>query len=224
VRSPRRRRTIEVTVNDTAGVRVAAPMRVPLRLIEEFLARRARWLEGQLERQAQRATRAPSEYGSGDTLPFLGDRLHLLVREKTGKPAVMSMLGALEVTVPKEMNGKRRATVVAALERWYHGQAESELRTRVGRFATVMGIAPPAVLIRSQKHLWGSCSPRGVMRFNWRLIMAPPHLVDYVVVHELCHVRHPHHQKPFWDAVQAVLPDYRARRAELRRDGHNYRL
>ena len=121
-------------------------------------------------------------------------------------------------------SGQRESTVVAGLEGWYRRQADAELRNRVAAFAPVVEARQPEVLVRSQKHLWGSCSPGGVLRFNWRLIMAPPPVVDYVVVHELCHLRHPHHQKPFWEAVGAVLPDYRALRAQLRRDGDGYRL
>ena len=212
-----------MSVDGAAGIRVAAPMRVPLHSIEEFLSRRRGWLMRQLERQTQRAA-FHSEYGSGDTVPFLGERLHLVVREKIEPPGVRPLVGALEVTVQPNLNGQQRSAVIAVLERWYRAQAEAELRTRVGRFAAIMDLASPSVLVRSQKHLWGSCSPRGVVRFNWRLIMAPPGIVDYVVVHELCHLRHPHHQKPFWDAVGSILPDHRARRAELRRDGDTYRL
>ena len=157
-------------------------------------------------------------------MPFLGQRLHLLLRDSAGRGSVRPLLGALEVAIPTDLNGERRAAVVAVLERWYREQADAELRARVGRFAAAMALTPPGVLVRAQRHLWGSCSPRGVVRFNWRLIMAPGGIVDYVVVHELCHLRHPHHQKSFWDAVGAVLPDYRFRRAELRRDGDSYRL
>ena len=114
--------------------------------------------------------------------------------------------------------------VVAALERWYRAEARAVLERRVAHYGERMAATPFAVLVRSQKHLWGSCSSDGVLRFNWRLVMAPSKMVDYVVVHEFCHLRHPHHQKPFWDAVGAIIPDYRERRAALRKEGDNYRL
>ena len=223
-RSQRRRRTIEVTVDAEGGIRVAAPMRVPLRSIEDFLARRSAWLSRQLGAHVARADRPRPQYVTGETVPFLGERLAIVIRESVAKTAVRPLLGALEVTIPPGLDGQRESTVVAALEGWYRRQAEAELRNRVAAFAPVVEARQPEVLVRSQKHLWGSCSPGGVLRFNWRLIMAPPPVVDYVVVHELCHLRHPHHQKPFWEAVGAVLPDYRALRAQLRRDGDGYRL
>ena len=224
MRSARRRRTVEVTVDSRAEVRVAAPTRLPVRSIEEFLVRRSAWVLRHLDQQALRTKLLPSEYRTGSTVPFLGQRLFLLLREKAGAVGVRPLLGTLEVSVPPDGNAAQQSRVVGALERWYRGEAEAELRARVSRYASMMEVAPPSVLVRSQKHLWGSCSPRGVLRFNWKLIMAPPTVVDYVVVHELCHLRHPHHQKPFWDAVAGVLPDYRARRAELRRDGGSYTL
>ena len=110
------------------------------------------------------------------------------------------------------------------LETWYRAEAVAHLRSRVGHFAPIVQSTPASVVVRSQKHLWGSCSSDGVLRFNWRLVMAPPPVIDYVVVHELCHIKHPHHQKPFWDAVAAVLPDYRSHRLQLRREGDAYCL
>jgi predicted metal-dependent hydrolase len=222
VRSPRRRRTIELRVDDATSVRVSAPLRTPLYAIEDFLARRTGWLQRALEREALRSTTSPPTYTTGDPVLFLGARLRLIVRERAGKPAVTRLLGALEVTIPPA--DEQRSAVVAALERWYRAEAEADFRDRVGRYASAMDLPVPTVRVRSQKHLWGSCSAGGTLRFNWKLVMAPPTLIDYVVVHELGHLRHPHHQKPFWDAVGLVLPDYKERRAQLRRDGDTYRL
>jgi len=201
-------------------------MRVPQWSIEEFLARRSRWLTRQIEAQARRAGHQSLEHLTGDEVPFLGGRLTLVIRESAAATAgvVRPMVGALEVTLVPMPEPDRRSAVVAALERWFRAEAEPDFLSRVALYAPQVEAAPASVLVRAQKHLWGSCSPSGVLRFNWRLIMAPPAIVDYVVVHELCHLRHPHHQKPFWDAVGAILPDYRARRAQLRRDGDGYRL
>jgi predicted metal-dependent hydrolase len=225
-RSQRRRRTVEVSLDGTGSVRVAAPMRVSLRSIEDFLLRRRGWLTRQLAAQALRADQSVRQYGSGEAVRFLGERLALLIRESTNGTMghVRALIGAIEVSVGPATDADRRSAVIAALECWYRSEAEAELRRRVAHYTPLVHAPPVTIKIGSQKHLWGSCSPKGALRFNWRLIMAPPPVVDYVVVHELCHLRHPHHQKPFWDAVGAVLPDYRERRAQLRRDGDSYRL
>lgn len=224
-RSRRRRRTIEVTVDRLGGVCVSAPMRVSRSSIEDLLARRSGWITRQVEVQKQRSAEPPREYATGDSVPFLGRALPLIIREAgAARATVRPLIGALEITLGHASGPDRRSAIMAALERWYRAEAEADFEGRVARYASLVEAAPPSVVVRAQKHLWGSCSPSGVLRFNWRLIMAPPALVDYVVVHELCHLRHPHHQKPFWDAVAAILPDYQARRAELRRDGDSYRL
>ncbi len=224
-RSPRRRRTVEVSVDSSGGVRVAAPTRVPLSSIEEFLTRRRGWLTRQLDAQALRSSRPARQFCSGEHIPYLGQPLALVVRESSAAAsAARTLVGAVEVTVKPADDAQRRIAVVEVLEHWYRVQAEAHLTRRAADYGAVLDLSPTRVFIRSQKHLWGSCSSNGVLRFNWRLVMAPPTLVDYVVVHELCHLRHPHHQRPFWEAVGAVLPDYRASRAELRRDGDSYRL
>jgi len=202
-------------------------MRVPHRSIEDFLARRTGWLTRQIEAQARRTREPLPGYVTGEVVPFLGHSLPLVIREFASdrSASVRLVNGSLEVAIaPMPAVDERRSAVVAALERWYRAQAEADLQTRVALYQPLVKAAPASVLIRAQKHLWGSCSPGGVLRFNWRLVMAPPGVVDYVVVHELCHLRHPHHQTPFWDAVGTILPDYRARRAQLRREGDSYRL
>lgn len=81
-----------------------------------------------------------------------------------------------------------------------------------------------SITIRDQKTRWGSCSGRGTLSFNWRLILAPPEILDYVVVHELCHLTHMNHSKEFWNLVGSVIPDYKVRRKWLKEKGHTLRL
>ena len=81
-----------------------------------------------------------------------------------------------------------------------------------------------SITIRDQKTRWGSCSGRGTLSFNWRLILAPPEILDYVVVHELCHLTHMNHSKEFWGKVESVIPDYKVRRKWLKENGHTLKL
>lgn len=91
-------------------------------------------------------------------------------------------------------------------------------------YARRLGVAPARILVRSQAKRWGSCSRDGTLRFNWRIIMAPLSVVDYVIAHELCHLLHPNHGRRFWDALAAIMPDHAVRRELLRREGPRYRL
>ncbi|MCI8463313.1 MAG: M48 family metallopeptidase [Lachnospiraceae bacterium] len=113
---------------------------------------------------------------------------------------------------------------LAALEQRYRDSARAVLESRVAYFHQITGGAYTSVTVRDQKTRWGSCSSRGTLSFNYRLIFAPPGILDYVVVHELCHLTHMNHSKDFWDMVARVMPDYRIRKQWLRDHGQELTL
>ncbi len=113
---------------------------------------------------------------------------------------------------------------LAALEQRYRDSARAVLESRVAYFHQITGGAYTSVTVRDQKTRWGSCSSRGTLSFNYRLIFAPPGILDYVVVHELCHLTHMNHSKDFWDMVGRVMPDYRVRKQWLRDHGQELTL
>ena len=95
-----------------------------------------------------------------------------------------------------------------ALVRWYRLQAHQRFAEKVLRYARVVGVSPTAVDIKTFKSRWGSCNIRGEVQFHWKVILAPHRIVDYVVVHELCHLKHHDHSPLFWKSVERVMPDY----------------
>ena len=211
VRSARRRRTLELTV-DGHGVHVAAPMRTPRREIEAFVLDRAPWIA-----RHRPTVIPPLTFETGDTMPFEGAALPLLVTSHGRRVTIERTLFDLQVTVPTRHEGDRRVRAIeSALVRWYAARAQEAIETSVERWVAVTGRAPRQVIIRNQRQRWGSCSPDGTLRFNWRLIMLDPALLDYVVVHELCHLEVPNHGALFWQAVAALVPDHTRRRARMR--------
>ncbi len=220
VRSARRRKTIELTV-EPEGVRVAAPYWVPDGEIAAFVRSRVPWIVKQGRRQPAEAPRLLA-YVSGEELPYLGRPIPLLVEDRPVRrvQVALDMLN-LRIGVPRRFQEpeRRRAAVESGLRAWYRDRAEEEIPYRVAGWAARFGQSPGRVLIRDQRRRWGSCSPDGTLRFNWRLAMFTPALIDYVVVHELCHLRQPNHGPRFWAEVERLLPDYRQRRATLTRAG-----
>ena len=101
------------------------------------------------------------------------------------------------------------------IERWYRAEATTHFARRVEHYASRLGVRPSKVTIRGQHSRWGSCSAKGTVSLNWRLMLVPGELADYVVVHELCHLRHLDHSPRFWAMVGGVIPDYRRRRRRL---------
>ena len=127
---------------------------------------------------------------------------------------------ALKVVYPIGLAGEdRRSAILRALEGWYRHRAAARLAERVNHWAHAGGREPQRVLIRGQRRRWGSCSADGTLRFNWRIVQLEPSLIDYVVVHELAHLRHRNHSARFWAEVARVLPDYRLRRRLLKDAG-----
>ena len=128
------------------------------------------------------------------------------------------MGGRLVVTVPVSSAAAVRKAVVA----WYRRHAAERLPERAATWAKKMGMPVPVVLIRDQRRRWGSCDPKGNLRFNWRIVQAPMRLVDYVVAHELAHLAHRNHTAAFWAALGRVMPDYETRRERLRQVGRRF--
>lgn len=111
-----------------------------------------------------------------------------------------------------------------AMERRYRKDARTKFETRVAHYIQITGGHYTSITIRDQKSRWGSCSSSGTLSFNYRLIFAPPIILDYVVVHELCHLTHMNHSRDFWNMVAAVMPDYQIHRQWLRDHGHELTL
>lgn len=215
VRSARRRKTIEISL-DGRGVRVAAPLRTSPGEIEEFVRRRVPWILKQQHARAQRA--APPAFEDGETLPFAGRALPLLVRAWSGHDVAVTLdLFNLHIAVPAALAGaRRRQAIEGAMLAWYRERAEQALAASATRWAQVVQRWPRRVLVRDQRRRWGSCGPDGTLRLNWRLVMLDPELMDYVVVHELTHLLVPHHGPAFWRALERVLPDHAERRRRMR--------
>ena len=216
-RSRTRKRTIEIRVEPNGRVRVSAPYRTSVKTARELVERRAGWI---LRKQNELAARRPSEpLTPGCRLPFLGRDLRLEVSPgRVHRVAVTAGFDALRVDLP----GGRAPELRTVLETWYRGQALCHLSQRVEHWSRLMGVRATAVEVRTQRRRWGSCSPSGVLRFNWRLVMAAPALIDYVVVHELAHLRHLNHSPAFHQEVARWLPAHRELRKRLHSEGEGY--
>ena len=216
VRSARRHKTIEVTVDAPGIVTVAAPADTPPDHIEATVRRRAGWI---IKHDGQAAAALPARrFVSGESLPYLGRPVPLTVRSvDADKVDVRFHHWQFDVDVPHLLEGDERVhTVRAAFEDWYRGRAALKLPPRVDRIAGLLGVRPTRILVRGQRKRWASCAPDGTLRFNWRTVMAPPALVDYIVAHELAHLRLRGHGADYWAVVAQAVPDYQRRRELLR--------
>ncbi len=201
-RSPRRRKNVMLSVEGEL-LRVLSPVRASQRLIDEFIQRRADWITERLA--AEHPAGLHTELREGGSLPLLGSRY----------PVVASL-------VPFHFDGERFQVNVgnperaAFAERWLREYARGHFAVRVEYWSPIVGAQPARIQIRNRKTRWGSASSNGTLSFNWRLIFADPDIVDYVVVHELCHFIQPNHSRAYWQLVESIMPDYRIRRQALK--------
>lgn len=222
----RRRRTVGISVDPERGVLVRAPLRLGLVHIEQVVAEKAAWIARQQAAfAAQGLPLPPRRYVDGEPLPWLG-RDYALSLEPATPPGPVRLEGErLVVPVSAGLTPTARPPLVrAALLRWYRLGAARLLPARVERFVLALGLDRPRVIIADQKTRWGSCNKKGELRLNWRIVMAPLALVDYLAAHEVCHLLVPNHSPAFWRRVAELLPDYAQRRAELGRLGPRLRL
>ncbi len=216
VRSRRRRKTMSITLHPEHGVRVAVPAKTAPRLVRTFVQQRAEWIV----RRTAEATRHPQRlmFVTGERLPYLGEQLPLYVDEGSIRRVRVALEGgSFRVAAPAGLGEELRAT---AIERgvidWYRERAQEHLAARAEFWSGHVDCTATRVLARDQRSRWGSCSADGTLRFNWRLIMADPEVIDYVVVHELTHTRVRNHSTEFWIELAKTMPDYRSQRSRLR--------
>jgi predicted metal-dependent hydrolase len=206
VRRSDRARRVRITVEASRGVEVVLPRRAAERDAAAAVRELRPWIERRLRDVGlQRAAIA----ARGDTVPYLGGDLTLV--PEAGRTRVVQRDHTLLTP-----DGEART---AALERWYRRRAKLEIEPRVERAAAQLGSSYTRISIRGQKTRWGSCTAAGALSFNWRLLLAPEAVLEYVVWHEVCHLQAMNHSPRFWSLVAAHCPDHREHAAWLRRHG-----
>ncbi len=208
LRTSRRRRSVGLTVTDTGELLVHAPQRLSLATIQGIIHKNLAWIEKkQAERREAWARLEPGKvYYRGQTL-----RLKLT---NSGPAEVRLADGALQVRLKTPSQDPW-----PCLLDWYLREAEVLLTGRVHHFAARMELTPPPLALRNWRRRWGECHLDGHLRFNWRLVLLPPEIMDYLVVHELAHLIVPGHPPRFWQEVGKYLADYARRRRWLRMYG-----
>lgn len=210
---------VKITVDAARGAVVTAPPNFTNGLIETLVREKSGWIRDRLEYLALLAgCPVPRRFEDGYLFLFLGKKYALRVEMNTGPALVWLAGGEIHVALPHR-EGKTAGAVREALGRWYKEQARRIIKDRVEYLAELASLQPAGVRVKTQKCRWGSCSARGNLNLSWKLVMAPLEIIDYVVVHELCHLVRMDHSADFWRRVALVCPDYKKRRRWLREYG-----
>lgn len=222
-----RRKTVAISVG-YEGVRVLAPIDVDDDHIFGIVRKKGSWV---LRKQAgyRELGGAPvvREFVSGETFYYLGRpyRLKVAPDRKTLVTRIVARGSQLFAPVPTNVDlAICQSSVRSGLRLWYCERAKTHFPVRTKAMVNLLGIPTPPVRIVDQSKRWGSCDARGCIRLNWRIIMAPMSLVDYVIAHEACHILEHNHSHRFWRSLETIMPDYESRVSELDRLGHLFVL
>lgn len=230
-----KRKSLSIIIKKDGTIQVKAPNWLSKSQIDQFVQKKAGWIERKRSQlYALEQKKILHTFQEGDYFCFLGEdyrlQFHKAVPGQNAEAAGRIVLDRKGKTLSVRLESPKRSAVKGELEQWYIIQARKIFPERVqAYYPTVAEAAQKAaqkeigsvnrIAVRNQKTRWGSCSSKRNLNFNWRLLMAPQEIIDYIVVHELCHLAFLNHSRQFWQLVEAILPDYRKRRNWLRENG-----
>lgn len=204
-----KRRTISLEITSDARLLIRAPLFASKKTIEQMIAKHKRWIvRKQSFIREKSLLRQPKKFEEGETFLYQGKPYALRFVEEQG--CVLKLEDGFLFLRTRRVSAKDHFI------EWYRKEALQKIAERIRHFALLWKLTPKAVRLSRARKRWGSCSGEGRLSFNWRLILAPPEILDYVVVHELAHLTIKNHSRRFWDRVAEMLPEYRKSRVWLR--------
>ncbi|PPD33498.1 MAG: metal-dependent hydrolase [Methylomonas sp.] len=221
-RSPRATR-VRIVVKP-GSVEVVAPPKVSERRIVQFIQAKQQWIVSALAKMQAKMhlsnSIAPIAYGQGADVSYQGRIYKLATKSSKLKNAKVEFVDGFIAHVPESLVDEHHSDAIkSALERWMKKQAKVHVEQLVNRHAPRHKLFPQSIKIKTQKSRWGSCGIRNDININWLLVMAPEQVLEYVVVHELCHIQQRNHSRHFWALVEEHLPDYHQHRLWLKKHG-----
>jgi predicted metal-dependent hydrolase len=195
------------------GLTVIIPAHFGIDRVRPLIIKKKRWVVDKLEKYGSAESgRRAKLLTQGDILPYLGREMKIETRESGDKAGTVNVYGGTMMVCLRPGDNKLHV----ALEKWYREQASTEIARKVENISQVMGLSYNKVTLKGQRTLWGSCSRKHNLNFNWRLMMTPEPVIEYVVVHELAHLKEMNHSPRFWKIVEKHCPAWRERRKWLR--------
>jgi len=240
VRSPKRR-TVAIHIDHQAQIRVLAPRFVAEDQIITFVRQKTDWVWRTINKMRhKRILRIRHHFVDGEKFLFLGKEYPLYIETNDyllPNPPPLAGEGRVgaefsfdgnkfTAVLPAKLSAEERSAVIKGrMVQWYRRQAMEVLGSRVFHYSRLMGLEPLKISVKTQKTLWGSCHHvKKSIHLNWKIVMAPMGAVDYVIVHELSHLKVPNHSPRFWREVEKILPDYKIRRQWLKDNAYKMNL
>ncbi|MDQ0160021.1 M48 family metallopeptidase [Alkalibacillus salilacus] len=216
------RKDVRVSVDLINGVEVYTPEHLEQTKLDEILKKKARWISEKLEALDEvKAVTQPKEMVSGEKLPYLGRNYRIKIYKDSVQSASLKLKqGRFVAIVPDYWTQEMiQQQLDQHFKTWYREHGLKKMLDRKHHYESLLGVESRSFQLRTQHKRWGTCTPNGDIYINWRLAMAPVHVIDYVIVHELAHLIVAEHNDQFWKIVKSTLPDYEASKEWLRVHG-----
>jgi len=220
-RSRKRRKTISLQVRNEADVIISAPYFTPADEINSFVQEKQNWINKTIQKQKEATAKSKvREYITGETFYYLGQSHPLEVFFEPFETAgVVFWNNRFYLNTPEGKNLRKHYFVS-----WYKKKAYDFINQRVEFFSRMLKLQHESVKITSAQSRWGSCSEDNNITFSFRLIMTPPDIIDYVIVHELMHIKEKNHSAAFWKLIEVVMPEYKIHRRWLKENNYKFIL
>lgn len=219
IRSKRRRKTLSLRIKEDGKIILSAPYHTPKGEIERFLKEREPWVIKKVSEKERSIKETKKAFVPGEQFLYLGESYPLEIREFDHQEPPLKLSFGKFILDQGHLKEAR-----ALFIDWYKREAKETISKRVHYYSQRLLLFPKTVKITSAQSRWGSCSRENRLSISWRVILAPLAIVDYILIHELAHIKEKNHSKSFWEYVESVLPDYKRRRAWLRENGHRLKL
>jgi len=220
-----RRKTLAIVVHPDNRVVVSAPATYPRKNIVQFVEKKSDWIRKAIQANLQRAQQSQAtRFETGEKLLYLGREYILRVERGDSSQVILRDEDICVRLRMSEGAAPEPSAVKEHLLKWYQKRALAKVYEKVPVSADQIGVNPGFVAVKSLKSRWGSCSMHGRISLAWNIIMAPEKILDYLIVHELCHMVHHNHSAQYWDLVATILPDHRQSRKWLRENGNRMKL
>jgi predicted metal-dependent hydrolase len=219
VRAAGRKRTISLMMERSGHLQIRAPLKTKPHVIERLIHKNSAWILKKIAANSQQPPVVKHQFLEGEKFSYLGQEYPLQICEQAGKKSSCQLVeNVLQVNLAHH-SGHAVQHIAAILKVWYRHQAHGLFLERITEWQQCLGVKAARLKISQARRRWGSCSEQNTICLNWRLMMAPLPLIDYVVVHELCHITHKNHSKAFWQLLASIIPDYAVRKKILRQEG-----
>lgn len=213
-----KRKTMSIEISFEGEVKVRAPIGVPEEFIIDQVRKKGKWIIEKKEQAENRIDkRVNKSYEDGDLFMYLGDEYPLKIKYSPFLKSVSVQIREEKLIVHMVQYDKEK--IKRAIELWYREEGLKIIRERVDYYSKFYPLTPRSIKVKAQKRRWGSCTYYNDLLFNWRCIMAPIGVIDYIVVHEMTHMIHKNHSRSYWEAVAKVMPDYEDKKRWLKENG-----